>query len=78
MSITMQPVESTQIMAIGHDEESKTLAIQFKGGSVYHYQNVPVSLFAELMAAESKGKFFGQNLKNAVDKYPFHKQPKTV
>ncbi len=76
MNIPITPVESTQIAGIGYDGLSKTLAVKFKGGSVYHYANVETQLFDDFMAAPSKGKFFGEKIKHFTDKYPFTKQPK--
>jgi len=74
----MIPVESSQIHSIGYDEPTKTLRIQFKNskgepGSLYSYANVPPELHVNFMAAESKGKFFGANIKTASDLYPFTK-----
>lgn len=78
MSIALTPVESSQIHALGHDPDTKTLAVQFKGkdgpGSVYHYQNVDVELFDRFRNAESIGKFFGAEIKANKDAYPFAKQ----
>jgi len=75
--MNMQTVESSQIHAIGYDEPTKTLRIQFKAkakpGSVYDYANVPPELFAEFLAAESKGKFFGARVKRETVRYPFTK-----
>jgi hypothetical protein len=76
MTITMKEVKSSQIEAIGYDDATSTLAIRFKGGSVYNYSNVPASVFEELSAAESVGSFFGKHIKPHVDLYPFKKQPK--
>src|SRR3546814_14208537 len=33
------PVKSSQIASIGHDPSTNTLAIEFKGGKVYHYSD---------------------------------------
>lgn len=75
--IAMDEVESSQIHAIGYDDKTGTLAIQFKGkngpGSVYHYQNIGADFFAEFKAAESIGKFFGKNIKPFPDAFPFTK-----
>lgn len=71
MSIPMTSVESSQIAAIGHDPETNTLAVQFKGkngpGAVYHYRNFPARKFDAFMAAESKGKFFGENVRGKAE-----------
>lgn len=67
-TITLIPCESSQIEGFGYDEASQTLAIRFLGkgvtpGSVYHYADVPLHVFTEMQAAESKGKFFGANIR---------------
>jgi len=43
----------------------KELFIEFKKtGKIYAYQNVPVVVFNEFMAAKSKGLYFNQQIKN--------------
>lgn len=73
--IKMTAVESSQIAAIGHDAETKTLAIQFPAksgpGTVYHYANFEQDTFDAFLAAESKGSFFGKYIKPFKDKYPY-------
>ena len=77
-------VESHQIAKIGYAEGAEyPLGIEFKPnkkqqaagqpGSVYEYQNVEPWLFAEFLAAESKGKFFEAHIKNRPDLYPYRK-----
>jgi KTSC domain len=51
------PVESTSIAAIGYNPRTRQLGVQFRdSGAVYRYLDVPPSVFAELMAAPSKGR----------------------
>lgn len=75
--ITLQPINSSQIHAIGHHPETNTLAIQFKSksgtGSIYHYQNFTPAMFAEFQKAESIGLHFKNSIKNEKDKHPFTK-----
>lgn len=75
--ITMDSVESSQIHSIGYDAETNTLAIRFLSrggpGSMYHYSNVDAALWAEFEAAESKGAFFGKNIKPFKERFPFVK-----
>ena len=52
----MQPVESSQIAAIGHDAETNTLAVRFKNWkgvptSLYHYRNFNAEDFAAFSRA---------------------------
>ena len=63
MEITMLPVASTNIGAIGYDEASQTLAIRFHSGGTYAYDGVMPDVWQRFQAAESKGKFFHQHIK---------------
>jgi len=67
MSIPMTACVSSQISAYGYDVASGTLAMRFhnKGGisDTYHYKISPEQ-FEELEKAESKGRFFGSNIKH--------------
>lgn len=64
--IKLHPVESSQVAAIGHDEPTQTLAVQFKhgAGAIYHYPNVTRDTYEAFKGAESIGKYFGQHLKH--------------
>lgn len=67
--ITLHPVTSSQIVAIGHDPETKTLAVKFKSfkpdepDRLYHYAGVPAVVYAEMQKAESVGKYLNANIK---------------
>ena len=62
--IERQKVESSQIESIGYDAENKTLEVEFKnGGAIYQYYNVDAATYDGMVAAESKGKFLGKNIK---------------
>lgn len=76
-AIIMQPVESSQLAALGHCAETNTLAIRFASktgpGSLYHYSNFTFDDFAAFLAAESLGSFFGKHIKPFAEKYPFER-----
>lgn len=57
------PVDSSNLASIGYDESFLTLEIEFQGGRVYQYFDVPSHVFEGLMAAGSKGKFFHAQIK---------------
>ncbi|CAB4159810.1 KTSC domain containing protein [uncultured Caudovirales phage] len=63
--IALEPVESNQVGAIGYDEATKTLAVQFRRGAraIYHYPGVERETFEAFKGAESIGGFFAANLK---------------
>lgn len=71
--IALEPVESNQVGAIGYDEATKTLAVQFKRGAraIYHYAGVEPETFVAFKGAESIGTYFGKHLKSL----PFTKYP---
>jgi hypothetical protein len=72
-SISLSPVKSSQIEAIGYDTARRTLRVQFKGsGSTYDYANVPPEVHQNFHKAESLGKFLGSHIKG---KYEFKKLP---
>lgn len=73
-----KPVESSQISGVGYDLETETLGIRFKPqgkypASEYHYANVGPLLYAELLSAESVGKFFTEHIKKHPELYPYIK-----
>ena len=65
----MIPVSSSNLVAVGYDENSNELYIQFKSG-LYVYRNVPAFVYQNLLNAPSHGKFFHSFIKNA---YPYSK-----
>lgn len=69
------PVTSSQLDSVGFDAKSNVLEIAFKnykGGapSVYQYTGVAPADYANLMAADSKGKHFGAHIKG---RFPYKK-----
>lgn len=69
--IPMVPVTSNQVASIGYDTSTQTLAVSFTRGPghIYHYPNVGPELYADFMASDSKGTFFGTHVKTL----PFEK-----
>lgn len=73
VAIPMVPVESNQVAQIGYSPERKTLSVTFTRGPghIYHYPDCEAEFHERFMAAESKGKFFGEHVKPL----PFKKFP---
>ena len=61
--IPRQPVESTAIAKIGYSKRRHILEIEFGNGAVYRYFDVPVTVYRDLMSAESKARFYDSNVK---------------
>lgn len=66
----LQIVESSNLAAVGYDQEAKELFIEFKNGSIYKYFDVDFDTYTALIDAESHGKYFQANIRG---KYEFIK-----
>ena len=63
-SPALTKVESTLLKQVGYDAATQVLTVTFVDQEgTYEYQKVPASVYAQLMAAESKGSFFAKNIK---------------
>ena len=58
-----QAVSSSNLSSVGYDPSTKTLEIEFNNGGIYQYDNVPQSVFRDLMNASSHGKYFNAYIK---------------
>ena len=58
------PVSSSNVASVGYDAISLTLEVEFKGGSVYQYFDVPEAVYQEMMRASSVGEFMHANIRN--------------
>ncbi|MCC6800438.1 MAG: KTSC domain-containing protein [Anaerolineae bacterium] len=56
--LTMAPVESSQIAAIGYDAATLTLGVTFKQGGHYRYAGVQPEDFEAFRQAPSAGRHF--------------------
>lgn len=56
-------VESTTLGSAGHNAQAAVLELQFRNGAVYQYFLVPRRVYRDLLRAESKGRFFNQNIR---------------
>lgn len=63
----LEPVQSSNIVAVGHDAETSKLFVQFKSGGTYQYDNVPPEAHAAFVGAESVGKHFHAEIKGKYE-----------
>ena len=56
-------VNSTNLSRVRYNESLLTLEIEFKGGRVYQYFDLPKHIFKELLRADTKDKFSHQQIK---------------
>ena len=53
-------VQSSTISEINYD--GKLLTVTFNNGSEYVYEGVPAKIYEDFFKAESKGKYFHENI----------------
>jgi hypothetical protein len=64
----MQPVESSNIKAVGYDQPNGTLRVQFLSGATHDYPDVSSAEYASFLAADSKGKHFHRHIRSRKSK----------
>jgi KTSC domain len=63
------PISSSLIRSIGYDFPNSLLEVELlPTGRLYRYFDVPLSVYNELMASDSKGSYFNESIR---DMYPF-------
>ena len=58
------PLESSVFAAVAYEVGTQQLYLRFHEGNVYCYFACPRSVYNELLAAESKGRYFAQHIRN--------------
>ena len=66
----MPRVQSTAVRSVDYDAASRTLFVVFDSGDRYAYFDVPLELFTAFLAAESKGRFFAEHVRDRFDYHP--------
>jgi hypothetical protein len=59
------PLDSSNLARIRYDDKTMTLEIEFHGGRVYQYFDVPNQVFEGLKHASSHGTFFNEVIKGS-------------
>jgi uncharacterized protein len=62
-SMEREAVSSSSVASIGYDPESLTLEVEFVGGDVYQYFDVPDTEYDGLRGADSIGGYLNANIK---------------
>ena len=69
-AIKRTPMESSTIASAGYISGGGILEIEFRSGAVYRYKSVPKKTFIAFAKAQSKGRFFGSEIRG---KYSFER-----
>lgn len=70
MEITKNYINSSNVEAIGYDEDSQTVRVWFLNGSIYDYSGVNSVEYNALKVAPSVGSYLHRNFKG---QYPYEK-----
>lgn len=62
--IPRQRVESSALRSIGYSRRRHILEIEFVNGAIYRYYDIGLSVYRELMAAESKARYYDFNIRH--------------
>ena len=63
-NVEMIRVSSSNVDAIGYDEDNQTLYVSFLNNTTYIYKGVPSGEFEGLRNASSIGSYLHRNIKN--------------
>ena len=55
--------ESTALIAIGYEDITQRLQIEFQDGRIYEYSDVPAVVHRALLSSASKGRFFNNRIR---------------
>lgn len=72
-NIKMYKIASSNITALGYDENNKVLRVIFKNNSSYIYTNVEPEVWQIIINSESKGKSLNENIVKHKEKYKYYK-----
>lgn len=62
--------QSSQIRAVGYDDNAKTMFVEFNNRTIYQYFNVSKKIYENLLNAPSAGTFLNSEIR---DKYNYEK-----
>jgi hypothetical protein len=56
-------VDSSSVRSVGYDARQRELELEYQGGRVYRYFDVPVEVYRGLLRADSIGSFVNDVVK---------------
>lgn len=69
-TIEMKAVQSSNVKAVGYDEDNRDIHIELLSGECYMYQEVPKKVFEDLLKAASIGSYINHYLNNSYKRVP--------
>ncbi|MBW2739381.1 MAG: KTSC domain-containing protein [Deltaproteobacteria bacterium] len=62
-------VNSSAIIAVGYDPQTRRMKIKFSQGSTYDFCRVPEHIFQGLLRAGSKGTYYNDHIRDRYQCY---------
>ncbi len=56
-------VQSSVIASVAYDDATRVLEVKFRSGRLYSYFEVPPHVVAELLTADSAGRYFNEQIR---------------
>lgn len=70
-TLTMYEVNSSNVNLIGYDYNTEQLYVEYKGGDLYEYDDIPLQWWNGLKEADSKGSYIHWFVK--LNDFPYRK-----
>lgn len=67
--LTLVPVESSMLSAVGYDDATQELVAVYTSGVTWRYRGVPKKVYRELLASDSKGGYMRDLIIGAYPEY---------
>ena len=64
IAVEMTAIVARNLWYIGYNQEKKVLMIEFRRGPVYVFNEVPESVYEELLKSDAPDEFFDEKIKN--------------
>jgi hypothetical protein len=61
--LNWESVDSSNVDKVAYDENSQTLAVRFRSGSLYTYHEVEKEIYHQMVGAESVGQYLNRVVK---------------
>lgn len=61
--IELHDVTSTNLAKLGYDGTTRTLAVEFRNGTIVHYFGIDPDAVQKLFGAESKGAYYAKEIR---------------
>jgi hypothetical protein len=56
-------IQSSSLESVGYEAASRTLEVEFAGGAIYQFLEVPEAEMVKLMRARSRGTYLNRHIK---------------